>query len=94
MDTKLFAQRFNQELAALGFPVDVNEKINAVVKVFGVTRHLANSMIFGSILPEPEQLNGIAAILEVCPQWLNGTTNRKKTYSNKEVIENTDECNP
>lgn len=83
----MFSQRFNRELATLGFPEELTEKIKAVAKVFGVTRHLANSMIFGHILPNHEQLDRIAEILEVCPQWLGGATDRKKVYPGRETVD-------
>lgn len=70
MNSKVFSQRFNRELATLGFPEELTEKTKAVSKVFDVSRHLANSFIFGHLLPGHEQLDKIAAILEVCPQWL------------------------
>ena len=79
MNSKVFSQRFNRELSVLGFPEELTEKIKAVSKVFGVTRHLANAMIFGNLLPPEEQLNHIAQILEVCPQWLSGATERRKS---------------
>ncbi|STX27639.1 Uncharacterised protein [Legionella beliardensis] len=88
MNTKVFSQRFNRELSLLGFPDDITEKTKAVAKVFGVTRHLANGMIFGQILPSSDQLYKIAEVLEVCPQWLGGTTDRKKAFSAKEEEEN------
>ncbi|STX50105.1 Uncharacterised protein [Legionella busanensis] len=84
MNTKVFSQRFNRELSLLGFPEEISEKTKAVAKVFGVTRHLANGMIFGQILPSSEQLNKIAEVLEVCPQWLSGATDRKKAFSVRE----------
>ncbi|MGQ3889333.1 helix-turn-helix domain-containing protein [Legionella sp. CNM-1927-20] len=84
MNTKVFSQRFNRELSLLGFPEDITEKTKAVAKVFGVTRHLANGMIFGQILPSFEQLQKIAEVLEVCPQWLSGATDRKKAFSVRE----------
>ncbi|CAM2732992.1 Uncharacterised protein [Legionella steigerwaltii] len=87
MNSKVFSQRFNRELASLGFPEDLAEKIKAVSKVFGVSRHLANSLIFGHMLPGGEQLNKIAEILEVCPQWLGGATDRKKTYPSRETVD-------
>ncbi len=80
----MFSQRFNRELSLLGFPEEISEKTKAVAKVFGVTRHLANGMIFGQILPSSEQLNKIAEVLEVCPQWLSGATDRKKAFSVRE----------
>jgi hypothetical protein len=87
MNSKVFSQRFNRELATLGFPEELFEKTKAVSKVFEISRHLANSLIFGHMLPENEQLDRIAAILEVCPQWLSGATDRKKAYSAREMIE-------
>jgi hypothetical protein len=85
MNSKVFAQRFNRELSMLGLPDDLSEKTKAVSKVFGVTRHLANAMIFGHNLPSETQLDKIARILEVCPQWLGGTTSRRKTYPERET---------
>ncbi|MCP0914749.1 MULTISPECIES: hypothetical protein [Legionella] len=87
MNSKVFSQRFNRELSLLGFPEDLNEKTKAVAKVFNVTRHLANAMIFGHVLPSSEQLDRIAEILEVCPLWLSGATDRKKTYPGRETVE-------
>lgn len=87
MNTKVFSQRFNRELSLLGFPEDLSEKTKAVAKVFSVTRHLANAMIFGHIMPTAEQLDKIAEILEVCPQWLSGVTERKKAYPGKETAD-------
>ena len=89
MNSKTFSQRFNRELALLGFPEEINEKTKAVAKVFGVTRHLANAMLFGHLLPSAEQLDRIACILEVCPEWLCGNTERKKAYSAKDREEET-----
>ena len=87
MNSKVFSQRFNRELSALGLPYDLAEKTKAVSKVFGVTRHLANAMIFGHILPTEEQIDKIAETLEVCPQWLSGKTDRKKAYPGRETAE-------
>ena len=47
MNSKTFSQRFNRELSANGFPDDLSEKTKAVSKVFDVSRHLANAMLFG-----------------------------------------------
>jgi hypothetical protein len=87
MNSKVFSQRFNRELSSLGFPEELTEKTKAVSKVFGVTRHLANSFIFGHVLPDKDQLDKISEILEVCPQWLCGATDRKKAYTGKETAE-------
>jgi len=91
MSTKVFSQRFNRELEVSlpGLPDDLNEKTKAIAKVFGVSRHLANAMIFGhSILPSEEQLDKIAETLDVCPQWLSGKTERRKAYPIREAGEN------
>jgi hypothetical protein len=87
MNSKVFSQRFNRELATLGFPEELTEKIKAVSKVFDVSRHSANSFIFGHALPEYEQLDKIASILEVCPQWLGGATDKKKQYISRETAD-------
>jgi hypothetical protein len=87
MNCKVFSQRFNRELALLGFPEDLTEKTKAVAKVFSVTRHLANAMLFGFMIPPDDQLDKIAKILEVCPQWLSGKTDRKKAYVEREDAE-------
>ncbi|MFY7698354.1 MAG: hypothetical protein ACOVQX_06045 [Legionella sp.] len=87
MNGKLFSQRFNKELSGLGFPEDLMEKTKAVAKVFGVTRHLANAMIFGHIIPNSQQLDKIGEILEVSPEWLVGNIDRKKAYSGREATE-------
>jgi len=87
MNTKIFSQRFNRELSMMGLPDDLNDKIKAVSKVFSVTRHLANAMIFGQSSPSPEVLDNIARILEVCPQWLSGETSRRKGYPERMTSE-------
>ena len=88
MHAKVFSQRFNRELAAMDLPEDLNEKIKAIAKVFSVTRHMANAMIFGHILPSKEELEKIAEVLDVCPSWLCGKTEKRKGYSGKEALEN------
>lgn len=87
MNSKVFSQRFNRELSSLGFPENLAEKTKAVTKVFGVTSHLANAMLFGYMLPPEPQLDAIAKILEVCPEWLSGKTDRKKAYTEREAVE-------
>lgn len=87
MNSKVFAQRFNREIALMGLPDDLNEKTKAVAKVFGVTRHLANAMIFGHAVLSESQMDKIGQILEVCPKWLSGETERRKAYTPKEVAE-------
>lgn len=80
MNTKLFSQRFNRELAMIGFPEELSEKMKAITKVFQVNQHMATSLIFGHSLPSPQLLDRIASILEVCPQWLSGQTDKKRPY--------------
>ena len=86
MNGKVFTQRFNRELAALDFPTDIKEKVIAVNKVFGLKKQIANDMIFGYIFPTSNQLLHIARILDVCPAWLCGDTERKRTFPEKELI--------
>ena len=87
MNSKVFSQRFNRELSLMGLPEDLNEKTKAVAKVFNVSRHLANAMIFGNLLPTEDKLDRIAEILEVCPQWLCGKTDKRKAYPNKDLVD-------
>lgn len=89
MNAKVFSQRFNRELTLLGFPEEMQEKTKAVAKVFGVTRHLATAMLFGYTLPSEEVIDNIARVLEVCPQYLSGKTERKKAYAGRESVETT-----
>ena len=67
MNTKVFSQRFNSELLAIGFPTSLDEKVQAIYKVFGVPRPLAKDMLLGDALPSYEQLYKIAEVLEICP---------------------------
>lgn len=87
MNCKTFSQRFNRELLWMELPEDLHEKTKAVVKVFGVTRHLANAMIFGQQMPSGEVLDKIAKILEVCPRWLSGDSDKRKTYIEREPVD-------
>lgn len=86
MNSKLFSQRFNREISLLGLPEELNDKIKAVSKVFNVTRYLANAMIFGHAILSEHEIDGIAHILGVCPQWLSGNTERRKAYPG-EILE-------
>lgn len=90
MKNKVFAERFNRELTLLDLPEDQSDKLKAVAKVFGVSRHLANAMILGHMSPSEIELNRIAEVLEVCPQWLCGNADKKKSYSRRESTETTE----
>ncbi|MDP3562166.1 MAG: hypothetical protein Q8R83_08325 [Legionellaceae bacterium] len=86
MNTKVFSQRFNRELSLMDLPDDLAEKTKAIAKVFSVTRHMANAMLFGNLLPPESQLDKIAEILDVCPDWLSGKTDKRKAYSGRETV--------
>ena len=88
MNKKVFSERFNNELTVNDFPAELADKTKAIAKVFGVSRHFANGMIFGDQLPSVEQLNKIAEVLDVCPQWLCGKAKKKKSFSHREVSDN------
>lgn len=92
MSSKVFSQRFNRELEVSlpSLPDDLNEKTRAIAKVFGVSRHLANAMVFGHILPTNEQLDKIAETLDVCPLWLSGKTERRKSYPTRDDRQGTE----
>jgi hypothetical protein len=80
VNKKVFSQRFNSELALQGYPSELSEKKYAITKAFGVNSHVATSMIFGYELPNKEVLDTVSEVLEVCPQWLVGVTDKKKAY--------------
>lgn len=86
MNVKVFSQRFNRELYTMELPDDLAEKTKAIAKVFSVTRHMANAMIFGNIVPPQEQLERIAQILDVCPKWLSGETDKRKSFAERESV--------
>lgn len=90
MSNKVFSERFNRELALLDLPEEPSDKIKAISKVFGISRHLANALILGHVFPSESQLDQIAEILEVCPKWLSGQTDKKKAYSRRESVEVSD----
>ncbi len=87
MNTKIFSQRFNREISFMDLPEDLAEKTKAIAKVFSVTRHMANAMIFGNMVPPDNQLDKIAEVLDVCPDWLSGKTDKRKAYSGREMAE-------
>jgi len=87
MNSKVFYERFSREIAILGLPDELTEKTKAVSKLFGVTRYMANGMLFGQLVPPAEKLDKIAEILDVCSDWLRGATDRKKTYSSRETAD-------
>lgn len=87
MKNKVFSERFNRELTLLDLPDEPADKIKAIAKVFGVSRHLANAMVLGHLSPTDAELDRIAEVLEVCPQWLSGLTDKKKGYSRRESVE-------
>lgn len=87
MNKKIFSQRFNREIMLLDFPEEFEKKIKAVKKFFGINHYLATSMLFGHVAPTGEQLERIAAALDVCPLWLSGVNDKKAQYSRKVTTE-------
>lgn len=90
MNRKIFSERFNRELAMMGFPDEVADKTQAIVKSFRVTSYLANGMIFGHLIPPEPHLSKIAAALDVCVDWLCGVTDKKKPYTPQDVVVQTE----
>ena len=87
MNMKVFSQRFNRELYSMELPEDLIEKTKAISKIFRVTRHMANDMLFGNTIPPKDDLERIAEILDVCPEWLSGAVDTRKAYSSREAVE-------
>jgi hypothetical protein len=90
MTHKIFSERFNRELSLLDLPEESADKIKAVAIVFNIKRHQANALILGHLSPSAEELEKIAEVLDVCPQWLAGKTEKKKSYSRRESAETTE----
>lgn len=90
MNSKVFSERFNRELTLLDLPEEPTDKVKAVSKVFGISRHLANALILGHLVPSETQLQQISEILEVCPKWLAGHSDKKKAYARREDTETTE----
>lgn len=84
MNSKVFSERFNQQLIMMELPDEPAEKIKAVSKVFDISRHLANAFILGHLLPSEAELDRIAETLEICPEWLSGKSDKKKVYVSRE----------
>lgn len=84
INVKVFSERFNRELALLDLPDEPSDKIIAISKVFEINRHSAHALILGHKSPSEIELDRIAEILEVCPLWLSGITDKKKTYARRE----------
>lgn len=78
MSMKAFKDRLEKELNIAGFPTQVDERERAFAKVFGLSKHTANSILNGIVLPDKATLEKIAIELEVSAEWLLGENESKK----------------
>ena len=72
MTNKLFADRLNKELDAIGVPQRSEERIDAFSKLVKVPKFKAEAFLNGITVPDAELLTRIAEELEVSSDWLIG----------------------
>lgn len=72
MTNKLFAERLNKELDAIGVPTQSMERIEAFAKLVKIPKFKAEAFLEGISVPDPVLLEQIAEVLEVKAEWLLG----------------------
>ncbi|KTD13305.1 hypothetical protein [Legionella jamestowniensis] len=78
MPYRLFAERLNKELDAIGMPSRSEDRIEAFAKLVKTPKFKAEAFINGVALPDQKLLNVIADELEVNADWLIGKSEQKK----------------
>lgn len=78
MSNKLFAERLNKELDAIGVPPRSDERIEAFSKLVKIPKFKAEAFLNGITVPEPAVLNRIADEFEVNPDWLIGKSEHRQ----------------
>lgn len=77
MTYKVFAERLHQELDQIGFPIRMDERVEAFSKLMDIPRFKAESLLGGTLVPEPELLQRLADELEVSEAWLSGESTER-----------------
>ena len=70
MSRKDFSFKLNEELSAMGFPVEDKERIRALSKVLHIKPFQAAGILHGDFLPTADILNKISMELEINTLWL------------------------
>lgn len=72
MHNRVFAERLNHELDAIGVPQPLHEREEAFAKMLHIPRFKASALLEGQLTPNQALAQRIAEELEVNPQWLIG----------------------
>lgn len=72
MTYKVFSERLNNELSAIGMPEHFPERIEIFAKVFKTPKFKAEALLNGHTLPDKDLLNLLSQELEVSSNWLLG----------------------
>ena len=72
MANKVFSERLNDELNAIGMPERFDERVETFSKVFKTPRFKSEAILNGRIVPDKELLLKLAEELEVSTAWLLG----------------------
>lgn len=77
MPNKLFAERLNKELDAIGVPPRSEERINAFSKLIKIPKFKAEAFLNGISIPDMTVLCRIADEFEVNADWLIGKSEQR-----------------
>jgi len=77
MTNRIFSERLNHELNAMGMPERLDERIETFSKVFKTPRFKSEAILNGNTIPDGELLNKLAQELEVSANWLLGDDKSK-----------------
>ncbi|MBA3537726.1 MAG: hypothetical protein H0T84_14140 [Tatlockia sp.] len=79
MPNKLFAERLNKELDAIGAPPRSFERIEVFAKLVKIPKFKAEAFLDGITIPDAILLERIAEEFEVNPEWLMGKSEQRHT---------------
>lgn len=77
MTNRVFCERLNNELNAMGMPERIDERIETFAKVFKTPRFKAEAILNGNAVPDDALLKLLAQELEVSTSWLLGEDKSK-----------------
>lgn len=81
MTNKLFAERLNKELDAIGVPPRSDERVEIFSKLVKIPKFKAEAFLNGIIIPDPILLKRIADEFEVNSNWLLGRSEQRQKKS-------------
>jgi len=80
MTKKIFTERLNQELDALGAPQLMTERVQACSKLFELPRYQAHALLTGINGIDSDSIEKVAEILEVKTEWLMGIESNNQIH--------------